>query len=74
MINLIYTILPVITLIAGFYMGLSIHTDKPIEVKGPVEIMKEKKKSKEKEKSVQVLEQYLQNLDEYPNNQKKFEE
>lgn len=81
MINIVYTILPIITLIVGFYFGFRIGKDKEIpEIKTPVQIVeehKEKKEEKKKRKQQEVqnaeMEEYLANIDRYPNNQVKID-
>ena len=83
MINLIYTVLPIITLIVGFYFGFHIGKDKEIpkvEIKTPVEIVEEhKEKKKERARKTkqkqdeEELEAYLGNLDRYPYDQVKID-
>ena len=82
MINIVYMIMPVITLIIGFYFGFRIGKDKAIpkvEIKTPTEIIEEHKdkkdaiKRKEQQKKEEAeLEAYLGNLDRYPYNQVKI--
>lgn len=82
MVNLIYTILPIITLIVGFYFGFKIGKENEIpktEVKSPIKIMQEYKEKKEEKKKADEEEQlkaemttYLENIDNYPFNQKKI--
>lgn len=75
MINLIYTILPTITLIVGFYIGFSIKKeDKLPEIKSPLKIIKEKQEQKEKAQEIKALETYMENIDNYPDNQKDIKE
>ena len=81
MINIVYTILPIITLIVGFYFGFRIGKDKEIpKVKTRVQIVEEHKEKKEARKrrekqkeDEQELEAYLGNLDRYPYNQEKID-
>lgn len=73
--NLIYAILPVICFIAGFCFGFSLKKeDKLPEIKTPSEIIKEKKEQKKVEKVTARTEQYLENIENYPYNQKDFKE
>lgn len=75
MINLIYTILPVITFMIGFSFGFSIkRNDKLPEIKTPKKIIEEHKEEKKQEQNRAVIEQYLSNIDNYPYNQKDIEE
>lgn len=81
MINIVYTVLPIITLIMGFYFGFRIGKDKEIpEVKTPVQIVEEHKEKKEERKrkakqkeDEKELEIYLGNIDRYPYNQVKID-
>lgn len=75
MINLIYTILPTISLIVGFYIGFTVKKqDKLPEIKTPTKIIKEKKQQREEEKEVEILNAYMENIDNYPDNQKDIKE
>lgn len=68
------TVLPVITMIAGFYFGFRIGKDKEIpKVKTPMQAIndyKEEKKEKETEKQYNT---YLENIDNYPYDQQEVE-
>ena len=73
MINLIYTILPIVTLIIGFYFGFNLKkTNELPEIKTPVKIIEEKKEQAQIKQKQNELETYMQNIDNYPNNQKDF--
>lgn len=77
--NLIYMILPTITLIVGFYIGFTVKKeDKLPEIKNPVEVIrediKEKKQQKQEEKESKILDDYMDNIDNYPYNQKDIKE
>lgn len=75
MINLIYTILPIITLIIGFCFGFYLNMEREIpklQVRTPTKIIKEYKREKKKEQEETEMEQYMENIDNYPNNQKSF--
>lgn len=75
MINLISQIIPVLSFAIGFCFGFYIKTEKKLpEVKSPGKIIKEHKEEKETEHKRDVLEQYLENIDNYPNNQKDIKE
>ena len=80
MINVILYITPIITLIVGFYFGFRIGKDKDIpkvEV-NPLKIVKENieqaKEEKESKKEREILEQYMENIDNYPRNQIRIKE
>ena len=67
MINLIYTILPVVCLIAGFYFGFKIGKTSempkvPEKIKHPIKVRQEEK---EQEKVETELSKALKNLDNY---------
>ena len=75
MINLISQIIPVITFIAGFSFGFYIKTEHKLpEIKSPTKIIKEKKQEIKEEKKRNIQEQYLENIDNYPYNQKDIKE
>ena len=75
MINLIYTILPIISFIIGFSFGFTIKRDDKLpEIKTPTQIIHEKKEEKKAEQKKRVLDQYLENIDNYPNYQKDIKE
>lgn len=67
------TVLPVITMITGFYFGFRIGKDKEIpEVKTPKKIIEEYKEEKKEKETKKQLETYIANIDNYPNNQKEI--
>lgn len=75
--NLIYTIMPIVSLMVGFYFGYKIGKDHEIpkvEVKTPGKIIEEHKEKKKEKKETEELEQYLSNIDNFPRNQKRFKE
>lgn len=75
MINFIYTILPVITMIIGFCFGFSIKkTDELPKVKTPVEVFEEHKEKAKIKEEASKLNDYLENIENYPYNQKKIKE
>lgn len=75
MINLIYSIIPVISFIAGFCFGFYIKKeDRMPELKSPAKVIKEHKEIKKEEKKRNIEEQYLENIDNYPYNQKDIKE
>lgn len=77
MINLIYTLLPIIALMIGFYFGYRIGKDKEIprvEIKTPVQIIEEHKEKKQEKIENEEIDQYLSNIDNFPNNQRRFKE
>lgn len=75
MINLIYQIIPIIAFIIGFSFGFTIRKeDKLPEIKSPAKIIKERKQEAEEERKRSIEEQYLENIDNYPNNQKDIKE
>ena len=77
MINLIYTLLPIIALMIGFYFGYRIGKDKEIprvEIKTPVQIIEEHKEKKQEKIENEELDQFLSNINNFPNNQIRFKE
>lgn len=75
MINLIVQIIPVISFIVGFCFGFYIKTEHKLpEIKSPTKIIKEKKQEIKEEKKRNIEEQYLENIDNYPYNQKDIKE
>lgn len=80
MINLIYTILPIIALIVGFYFGYKIGKDKEIPkvelnpVKVIAKNVEDKREREQAKKDAEEIDTYLSNLDNYPNNQIRFKE
>ena len=73
MINLIYTILPIITMIIGFYFGFRIRKDDEFpKVKTPAEIVNEHKEKVKVKKEQTKTDAYLENIDNYPYNQKEI--
>ena len=75
MINLIYTLMPIITFMIGFSFGFSIKRDNKLpEIKTPAKIIQEHKEEKKQEQDRRVLEQYIENIDNYPYNQKDIKE
>ena len=77
MINLIYTLLPIIALMIGFYFGYRIGKDKEIprvKIKTPVQIIEEHKEKKQEKIENEEIDQYLSNIDNFPNNQRRFKE
>ena len=80
MFNLIYTILPIITLIVGFYFGYRIGKDKEIPkvelnpVKVIAKNVEDKREREQAKKDAEEIDTYLSNLDNYPNNQIRFKE
>jgi hypothetical protein len=80
MFNLIYTILPIIALIVGFYFGYKIGKDKEIPkvelnpVKVIAKNVEDKREREQAKKDAEEIDTYLSNLDNYPNNQIRFKE
>ena len=75
LINLIYTILPIITMIIGFYFGFKIKkTDELPKVKTPVQIFEEHQEKVKIKEEASKLDAYLENIDNYPYNQKTIKE
>lgn len=75
MINVIYVIMPVITMIAGFYFGYRIGKDKEIPevtIKTPSEIVEEIKENREIKDFDRDLQDFMGNIDNYPYNQKQI--
>lgn len=80
MFNLIYTILPIIALMIGFYFGYKIGKDKEIPkvelnpVKVIAKNVENKREREQAKKDAEEIDTYLSNLDNYPNNQIRFKE
>lgn len=75
MINVIYMIMPIITMIVGFYFGYRIGKDKElpqIEIKTPVEIVEDIKEKHESKEFDKELQEFMGNIDNYPYNQKQI--
>ena len=75
MINVISMIMPVITMIMGFYFGYRIGKDHEIpevEIKTPMEIVEEIKEKHEEKEFQDDLADYIDNIDNYPYNQKQI--
>lgn len=71
MINIICQLLPVITMIIGFYFGFKVAKNNQLpEIKTPVEIIEEKKEKKKAKAKATETDVYLENIDNYPLNQK----
>ena len=68
--ELIYTIIIVFCLIFGFYTGYKIGKEQTLpkvakEIIHPIQTIKENKKSKEEEEKLEILQNDLQELDNY---------
>lgn len=80
MFNLIYQLITIICLCIGFYFGYTIgKTQRFPKYKSVGKIIRERKeemekqkKEKEVENKYSITEQYLENINNYPNNQKKI--
>lgn len=71
--NILIMVLPTITFIVGFYFGFNCKADKVPEI-NPVKIVEKKKEEKQQEIKKAALDQYLENIDNYPNYQKEIKE
>ena len=67
--DILVMILPTITFIVGFYFGFNCKSDKIPEI-NPIKVVEKKKEEKVQEKRKAVQDQYLENINNYPNNQK----
>jgi hypothetical protein len=75
MINLLYSLLPVIFFIAGFCFGFNIRKkDELPKIKTPVEVIEEHKEKVKIKEEASKLNAYLENIDNYPHNQKTIKE
>lgn len=64
-------IFPVATLIAGFYAGYKIGSDKELpDIKTPTQVKEEKQAKAEAIKEQNEIDAYLDNIENYPYNQK----
>lgn len=70
---MIYSILPIITMIIGFCFGFYLKgKDELPKIKTPKEMIQDKKKQVEVKEQENELKQYLENIENYPNFQKDF--
>lgn len=67
-------IIPSLCLCIGFFCGYKIGNEQRIVFKTPVKLMREKRQEKEIEHEKDVLNQYIDNIDNYPYNQKSIKE
>ena len=75
MINLIYTILPIVSFIIGFSFGFTIKRDDKLpEFKSPKQVIEQKKTEKKIEQKKKVLDQYLESIANCPSYQKDIKE
>lgn len=75
MISIIQNIIPTIAFVVGFCLGFYIRkNDKLPEIKTPTEIVSEVKEKKEVRIKKEATDQYLENIDNYPYNQKDIKE
>ena len=69
--SFVYSVMPVICLIAGFYFGYKIRGDSKednipgVELKSPVTIIKEKKQKKKEEKELAEIKDWIEQIDNY---------
>ena len=71
--NILVMILPTITFLVGFYFGFNCKSDKIPEI-NPIKVVEKKKEEKKQEIKKAAMDQYLENIDNYPNNQKEIKE
>lgn len=71
---IILAILPTIAFIVGFSFGFNIKKEDKVPNINPVEIVKEIKEKKKEEKESKVQALYLENIDNFPDNQKVIKE
>ena len=82
MINLIYQFLGILCLCIGFYFGYCIGKEQRLPkyksirkiVRERKKEIEEEKKEEERENSISIIEQYLDNINNFPNNQKAIKE
>ena len=75
MISIIQNLIPTIAFVVGFCLGFSIKkNDKLPEIKTPTEIVKDIQEQKEVRIKKETTDQYLENIDNYPYNQKDIKE
>lgn len=67
--NLVYSIVPVITLIAGIYIGYKLRgdggKDKLPDIKSPKQIVKEHKEKKIEEQEMEELKDWIEEINNY---------
>ena len=75
MISIIQNLIPTIAFVLGFCLGFTIKKeDKLPEIKTPTEIVKDVQEKKEVRIKKELTDQYLENIDNYPYNQKDIKE
>lgn len=75
MLSLISQIIPIIAFVVGFSFGFSIKKDDKLpDIKTPGQKFEELKAQKKEKKNKEILDQYMDNLDNYPYNQKQIKE
>lgn len=75
MISILQSLIPTIAFVLGFCLGFSIKKeDKLPEIKTPTEIVSDIKEKKEVRIKKEATDQYLENIDNYPYNQKDIKE
>lgn len=72
--NNLMMILPCLCLCIGFYFGYKIGKEQDIKISTPVQIIQKKKEEKNAKHEKDVLNQYIANIDNYPNNQVSIKE
>lgn len=67
--NLLYSIIPVISMIIGFYFGYKLRgdggKDKLPDIKSPAKIVKEFKEQKEEEKEAEEVKEWIEQINNY---------
>ena len=67
--DLLYSIIPVISMIIGFYFGYKLRgdvgKDKLPDIKAPTTIIKEHKEKKEQEKEAEELKEWIEQINNY---------
>lgn len=67
-------ILPCLALSIGFYFGYKIGKQQEIKISTPAQVIEKRKEEKKEKHEKDVLNQYIANLDNYPNNQVSIKE
>ncbi len=70
--EIIRELIPITIFVIGFFMGFKIGKDKELPEINPVKVIENKVNELEAKKEISELEEYLENIENYPNNQRRF--
>ena len=67
--NLVFSIIPVISMVIGFYFGYKLRgdggKDKLPDIKSPARMIKEHKERKEEEREIEEAKKWIEEIDNY---------